>query len=287
MFMSTRISTLNLKRSVIGLAAAGLTFFGATAPSALAGTTEGLISGIGFLDRNVNGKRDNGEPTLFSYYKVTNGGSFFSCGYTAGGDNFAMVVKPGTYFVMPIAQKGYHTTTPIIKVDVSKPGTAPKVEMGFAVDPFAAGDSCSQYTPKRVIRPNGLGILETAGAAGGFSTLLSAIDAAGIAGALQAAGPFTVFAPNDLAFAKFTDEQIAAILADKQLLSSVLKMHVVPGRISANDIASGAALTTLAGASLTISSTETGLSVNGANIVASDIQTANGLIHVIDAVIVP
>jgi uncharacterized surface protein with fasciclin (FAS1) repeats len=282
--MTTRIASL--KRTALTLAAVGVALV-AAAPSALAGTNEGLVTGVGFLDRNVNGKRDAGEPTLFSYYKVTSGGSYFTCGHTAGGDNFAVVVKPGTYYVLPIAQKGYHTTTPIIKVDVTKPGQAPKVEMGFAVDPFAAGDSCSQYTPSRVIRPNGLGILETAIAAGGFSTLLSAINAAGLSGALQAAGPFTVFAPNDLAFAKFTDEQLAAVIADKSLLTNVLKMHVVPGRISANDIASGATLTTLTGATLTISSTETGLSVNGANVIASDIQTANGLIHVIDTVIVP
>ena len=254
---------------------------------AFAGSTEGIVSGVGFLDTNVNGKRDDGEPTIFSYFKLTNGGSFFKCGYTSNGDTFGVIVKPGTYYVMPIAMKGYHTTTPILKANVAKPGTSVKVEMGFAKDTFATGDACDQYSPKRVVRQNGLGILETALSAGGFSTLLTAINAGGLADALQASGPFTVFAPNDLAFAKFTDEQIAAILADKQLLASVLKMHVVAGRISANDIASGATLTTLTGASLTISSTETGLSVNGANIIASDIQTANGLIHVVDTVILP
>lgn len=268
------------------MVALGATLLGG-ASHAFAGTTEALVSGVGFLDRNVNGKRDAGEPTLFSYYKVTNGGSYFTCGHTAGGDNFAVVVKPGTYYVMPIAQKGYHTTTPIIKVDVSHPGVSTKVEMGFAVDPFAAGDSCSQYTPRRVIRPNGLGILETAGAAGGFSTLLTAIDAAGLSGALSAPGPFTVFAPNDLAFAKLTDEQLAAVIADKSLLTKILTVHVVPGRFSANDIANGASLVTLGGKTLTVASTEEGLTIDGATVVASDIQTANGIVHVIDTVITP
>jgi uncharacterized surface protein with fasciclin (FAS1) repeats len=276
----------SLTRAALGLAAVGATLLGG-APQAFAGTNEALVSGVGYLDKNVNGKRDDGEPTLFSYYKVTNGGSYFTCGHTAGGDNFAVVVKPGTYYVMPIAQKGYHTTTPIIKVDVSKPGVSTKVEMGFAVDPFASGDSCSQYTPRRVIRPNGLGILEAAGATGGFSTLLAAIDVAGLGGALSAAGPFTVFAPNDLAFAKFTDEQLAAVLADKTLLANILKVHVVAGKISANDVANGAPLVTLGGKTLTVASTEDGLTVDGAAIVASDIQVANGIIHVIDTVITP
>ncbi len=260
---------------------------GGYAPEARAGAGDAIVGGVGFLDKNVNGKRDPGEPTQFGWYKVTNGGSYFSCGYVGKGDTFGVTARPGTYYVMPIAVKGFHTTTPIIRIDANDPGKSYKVEMGFAQDAFAPGDKCGQYEPKRVARPNGLGILETALSAGGFSTLLSAIDAAGLTGALSGSGPFTVFAPNDLAFAKFTDEELAELLKDKTKLSGLLQAHVVPGRISANDIVNGAALKSLQGATLTVTSDAEGVYVNGSRVAASDIQTANGIIHVIDTVIVP
>jgi uncharacterized surface protein with fasciclin (FAS1) repeats len=96
-----------------------------------------------------------------------------------------------------------------------------------------------------------------------------------------------VFAPNDLAFAKFTDEELAEIIADKAKLATVLKFHVVPGNVSANDVVNGATLKTLQGGELKAELIGDEAFVNGAKIVATDIKAANGIIHVIDTVLVP
>ena len=125
---------------------------GGYAPEARAGAGDAIVGGLGFLDKNVNGKRDAGEPTQFGWYKVTNGGSYFTCGFVGKGDTFGVTARPGMYYVMPIAVKGFHTTTPIIRIDAKDPGKSYKVEMGFAQDAFAPGDKCGQYEPKRVAR---------------------------------------------------------------------------------------------------------------------------------------
>ena len=276
----TRMTILT-KTIVIGTLLTGIL----TPTSPASGAVQGFVAGRAFLDVNENGKRDAGEGTAFSLYKVTNGGSYFSCGYTGKGSTFGVPVSAGTYWVMPIAPKGFRTTTPIIKAEAGtdKPNI---VEIGIVQDVSAPTDYCGQYSPKRVIRQNGLGLLETAGAAG-FNTLLIAINAAGLTDALNGSGPFTVFAPNDLAFAKFTDEEIAALLADKVALANILKAHVVSGKISVNDAVNGAVLQTLGGQTLKIEQKNDEIFINGARVVATDINTANGIIHVIDTVIVP
>ena len=276
----TRMTILT-KTIVIGILLTGIL----TSISPASGAVQGFVAGRAFLDVNENGKRDAGEGTAFSLYKVTNGGSYFSCGYTGKGSTFGVPVSAGTYWVMPIAPKGFRTTTPIIKAEAGtdKPNI---VEIGIVQDVSAPTDYCGQYSPKRVIRQNGLGLLETAGAAG-FNTLLIAINAAGLTDALNGGGPFTVFAPNDLAFAKFTDEEIAALLADKVALANILKAHVVSGKISVNDAVNGAVLQTLGGQTLKIEQKNDEIFINGARVVATDINTANGIIHVIDTVIVP
>ena len=276
----TRMTILT-KTIVIGTLLTGIL----TPISPASGAVQGFVAGRAFLDVNENGKRDAGEGTAFSLYKVTNGGSYFSCGYTGKGSTFGVPVSAGTYWVMPIAPKGFRTTTPIIKAEAgtNKPNI---VEIGIVQDVSAPTDYCGQYSPKRVIRQNGLGLLETAGAAG-FNTLLIAINAAGLTDALNGSGPFTVFAPNDLAFAKFTDEEIAALLADKVALANILKAHVVSGKISVNDAVNGAVLQTLGGQTLKIEQKNDEIFINGARVVATDINTANGIIHVIDTVIVP
>lgn len=273
--------TIMTKTIVIGTLLTGIL----TSTSPASGAVQGFVAGRAFLDVNENGKRDAGEGTAFSLYKVTNGGSYFSCGYTGKDSTFGVPVSAGTYWVMPIAPKGFRTTTPIIKAEAGtdKPNI---VEIGIVQDVSAPTDYCGQYSPKRVIRQNGLGLLETAGAAG-FNTLLIAINAAGLTDALNGSGPFTVFAPNDLAFAKFTDEEIAALLADKVALANILKAHVVSGKISVNDAMNGAVLQTLGGQTLKIEQKNDEIFINGARVVATDINTANGIIHVIDTVIVP
>jgi uncharacterized surface protein with fasciclin (FAS1) repeats len=128
-------------------------------------------------------------------------------------------------------------------------------------------------------------IVDTAVSAGNFSTLVTAIKAAGLVDTLKGKGPFTVFAPTDEAFAKIPKANLDALLADKAKLSGVLTYHVVPGRVMAKDVKAGS-VKTVQGSALTIS-TKDGVMVDGAKVIKTDIVTDNGVIHVIDAVVMP
>lgn len=131
-------------------------------------------------------------------------------------------------------------------------------------------------------------IVDTAVAAGSFNTLVAAVQAAGLVDALKGEGPFTVFAPTDEAFAKLPQETIDALLADPTGdLTQILLYHVVPGKVMAADLSDGLEAATLQGGSVSFTLSDGGAMVNDANIVATDIETANGVIHVIDSVILP
>ena len=129
-------------------------------------------------------------------------------------------------------------------------------------------------------------IVDTAVAAGNFDTLVTAIKAAGLVDTLKGAGPFTVFAPTDEAFAKLPAGTLEALLADKDKLTAVLTYHVVSGKLMASDVVQASSLKTVQGGSASID-TSSGAKIDGANIVKTDIQTSNGVIHVIDSVILP
>jgi uncharacterized surface protein with fasciclin (FAS1) repeats len=129
-------------------------------------------------------------------------------------------------------------------------------------------------------------IVETARGAGSFTTLVAAVEAAGLAGTLAEGGPFTVFAPSDEAFAKLPAETVESLLADPAKLTDVLTYHVVLGRVTAADAAGLASAPTVQGSDLPIS-TDGGVHVGDASVVSADIEAANGLIHVIDRVLVP
>ena len=128
-------------------------------------------------------------------------------------------------------------------------------------------------------------IVDTAVAAGSFKTLVTAVQAAGLVDTLKGKGPFTVFAPNDAAFAKVPQDQLDALLKDKAKLASVLTYHVVPGLVMAKDVKAGE-VATVQGSKITIS-TDGGVKVDGANVIATDVVASNGVIHVIDSVIMP
>ena len=131
-------------------------------------------------------------------------------------------------------------------------------------------------------------IVDTAVAAGSFNTLVTAVQAAGLVDALKGEGPFTVFAPTDEAFAKLPPETLQAALADPQgLLTQVLLYHVVPGKVMAADLSDGMEAATLQGENVKFTLGDGVAMVNDANIVATDIETSNGVIHVIDTVILP
>ena len=129
-------------------------------------------------------------------------------------------------------------------------------------------------------------IVETAREAGSFTTLLAAVDAAGLGGTLADGGPFTVFAPTDEAFAKLPPGAVDSLLADRQRLTDVLAYHVVPGRVTVADAAALPSAMTVQGRMLPISA-DGGVQVGDAHVVTADIEAGNGLIHVIDRVLLP
>jgi len=128
-------------------------------------------------------------------------------------------------------------------------------------------------------------IVDTAVAAGSFKTLATALGAAGLVDTLKGKGPFTVFAPTDEAFAKIPKADLDALLKDKAKLTAVLTYHVVAGKVMAADVKAGK-VKTVQGSDLTVS-TMGGVQVNGANVVKTDIVADNGVIHVIDSVVMP
>ena len=128
-------------------------------------------------------------------------------------------------------------------------------------------------------------IVDTAVAAGNFKTLVTALQAAGLVDTLKGKGPFTVFAPTDEAFAKIPKADLDALLKNKAKLTSVLTYHVVPGKILSKDIKPGK-VKTVQGSELTIA-TAGGVTVDAAKVTAADIEADNGVIHVIDSVLMP
>jgi uncharacterized surface protein with fasciclin (FAS1) repeats len=132
-------------------------------------------------------------------------------------------------------------------------------------------------------------IVETAAGSENFKTLTAAIKAAGLAEALGGKGPFTVFAPTDEAFAKLPKETVDSLLKpeNKEQLAGILKYHVVPGRVYSVAAAKGASVATLQGTNVTTQSSAGKVMVENATVTAADLDASNGVIHVIDTVILP
>ena len=151
--------------------------------------------------------------------------------------------------------------------------------------PTLASAQTSTHKEKAPMR----NIVEIAVEAGSFKTLVAAVTAAGLAETLQGTGPFTVFAPTDAAFAKLPAGTVEGLLADKEKLTSILTYHVVSGKVLAGDIvkANGATPTTVNGLPLDIVVRDGKVFVNGAQVVTADIVASNGVIHVIDSVLLP
>ena len=128
-------------------------------------------------------------------------------------------------------------------------------------------------------------IVDTAVAAGNFNTLVTAIKAAGLVETLKGKGPYTVFAPTDEAFAKIPKADLDALIADKAKLAAVLTYHVVPGKVMAKKVKAGD-INTVNGKAIKVT-TDSGVMVNDAKVTATDIKASNGVIHVIDTVLMP
>lgn len=131
-------------------------------------------------------------------------------------------------------------------------------------------------------------IVETALAANNFSTLVIALAAAGLIQTLQSEGPFTVFAPTDAAFAKVPQQTLDNLLQpeNKQRLTAILTYHVVPGKVTSHEVIAMNSATTLLGEKLNISKQD-GVKINEAKMIVTDVKATNGVIHVIDSVLMP
>jgi uncharacterized surface protein with fasciclin (FAS1) repeats len=129
-------------------------------------------------------------------------------------------------------------------------------------------------------------IVDTAVAAGSFKTLAAALQAAGLVDTLKGKGPFTVFAPTDAAFAKLPPGTVEALLKDKAKLTAILTYHVVPGKVMAADVVKLDKAKTVQGGDVMVDASS-GVKINDAKVVKADIETSNGVIHVIDTVLLP
>ena len=131
-------------------------------------------------------------------------------------------------------------------------------------------------------------IVETALAANNFSTLATALGAAGLIETLKGEGPFTVFAPTDAAFAKVPRQTLEDLLQpeNKKKLAAILTYHVVPGKVSSHEVIAMNSATTLQGQQLNISSQD-GVKINEAKLIVTDVEATNGVIHIIDSVLMP
>jgi uncharacterized surface protein with fasciclin (FAS1) repeats len=147
----------------------------------------------------------------------------------------------------------------------------------------AGGDYGAKNTAAMAAKSD---IVDTAVGAGQFNTLAKALAAAGLIDTLKGPGPFTVFAPTDAAFAKIPTDKLNALLADQAALTKVLTYHVVPGTVMAADVKTGA-VTTVQGQPLNVVASSSGVTVNNAKVIRTDIAANNGVIHVIDTVVLP
>ena len=155
---------------------------------------------------------------------------------------------------------------------------------GLTVAVAAGLVACGEDDPVQVDDPT---IIQVAEQAGSFTTLLTAVEAAGLTATLESDGPFTVFAPSDDAFAKLPEDALDALLADVDLLTQVLTYHVVPGAVTAAQVVDLSSAPTVNGKALSISVTDGTVMVGGAKVVTTDIQARNGIIHVVDDALLP
>lgn len=150
-----------------------------------------------------------------------------------------------------------------------------------------AAPSCSSKMSSKCTYMGTKDIVDTAVAAGKFNTLAKALGEAGLVETLKGKGPFTVFAPDDAAFAKVPADALNALLADKAKLAKVLTYHVVNGEVLAKKVVKLKSAKTLEGSSVAIKETDGKVMVGDANVTATDIKCSNGVIHVIDKVLMP
>jgi len=151
---------------------------------------------------------------------------------------------------------------------------------------YRTGMGYEDHRENKVSTDTRADIVDTAIEASDFNTLVAAVKAAGLVETLKGQGPFTVFAPTDAAFAKIPQDQLNVLLNDKAALTRVLTYHVVAGKYEAADVVTMTRVATVEGQSLTIDAGDA-VMVDNAEVIKTDIQTSNGVIHVIDSVMLP
>jgi uncharacterized surface protein with fasciclin (FAS1) repeats len=211
-------------------------------------------------------------------------------------ENKAALTGILTYHVVPgkvmaaqvVGLKGAKTVNGQ-RVDIKVEGSTVMVDGATVVKTDIACDNGVIHVIDAVILPADKTIPEVATAAGSFGTLLAAVKAAGLAEVLGGEGPFTVFAPTDAAFAKLPEGTVATLLKpeNKQKLIDILKYHVVAGRVYSEDAVAAKSAKTLEGSSISVKVTDSGAMINDAKLVATDVDASNGVIHIIDSVLMP
>ena len=211
-------------------------------------------------------------------------------------ENKAQLIAILTYHVAP----GRVMAADVVKVSNAKTVNGQRVDVKVAKNSVMIDNAkvittdikCSNgviHVIDSVIMPSSDDIVETAVNAGSFNTLVAAVKAAGLVETLKSEGPFTVFAPTDAAFAKLPKGTLESLLKpeNKDKLAAILTYHVVPGRVFSIDALKAGSAQTVQGGKLHIKATDSGARVNDANLAAFDIDTSNGVIHVIDSVLLP
>jgi len=198
-------------------------------------------------------------------------------------------VVPGEVDAKTVVGLDSATTVNGQRVDIKVTNGTVSVDGAQVVKTDIAASNGVIHVIDTVIMPSNKDIVETAVGAGSFNTLAAALDAAGLIPALKGDGPFTVFAPTDAAFAKLPKGTVESLLLpeNRGKLISILTYHVVSGRMFSDDVASKRSLTTLQGSKAPVTTSSDGLAIDGAAILSADIDASNGVIHVIDTVILP
>lgn len=198
-------------------------------------------------------------------------------------------VVPGKVLAADVVKLKAAATVNGQRVDVKIEGDKVRIDQAQVVATDIACSNGVIHVVDQVLLPSTLNIPETAAQAGTFKTLLAAAKAAGLVEVLSGGTPLTVFAPTDEAFAKLPAGTVENLLKpeNKEKLAAILKFHVVAGRVFANDVLSKKELTTVQGGVLTANLNNGVATINGSRIVATDIDAANGVIHVIDSVMLP
>jgi transforming growth factor-beta-induced protein len=198
-------------------------------------------------------------------------------------------VVPGKVYAKQVVGLAGAKTLNGQRVDVKVDGSTVMIDGAKVVKTDIECSNGIIHVIDAVILPADKTIPATAAAAGSFKTLLAAATAAGLAETLGGEGPFTVFAPTDEAFAKLPEGTVASLLKpeNKQKLVDILKYHVVSGRVYSEDAVAAKSAKTLLGSPIKVTVGDKGAMINSSKLVATDIDASNGVIHVIDAVLMP